>query len=89
MAAYTLSLLHVLNSFDAEGTVAAREAVGDDAVMLDSYQTKPPWKYRPLNGSGVVFHSPISADCAHHHSYYAVQAMIIRQFLVTLYMTNL
>lgn len=87
---YLFTASRINKSTDAEGTVAAREAVGDDVVMLGFVSDSLRGKYRPLNGSGVVLTASVPADWrTSTYSYYAVPVEGSSDtLLVTSYMTN-
>lgn len=87
---YLFTASRINKSTDAEGTVAARKAVGDDVVMLGFVSDSLRGKYRPLNGSGVVLTASVPADWrTSTYSYYAVPVEGSSDtLLVTSYMTN-
>lgn len=87
---YLFTASRINKSTDAEGTVAAREAVGDDVVMLGFVSDSLRGEYRPLNGSGVVLTASVPADWrTSTYSYYAVPVEGSSDtLLVTSYMTN-
>lgn len=87
---YLFTASRINKSTDAEGTVAAREAVGDDVVMLGFVSDSLRGQYRPLNGSGVVLTASVPADWrTSTYSYYAVPVEGSSDtLLVTSYMTN-
>ena len=88
---YLFTASRINKSTDAEGTVAAREAVGDDVVMLGFVSDSLRGEYRPLNGSGVVLTASVPADWrTSTYSYYAVPVEGSSDtLLVTSYMTIL
>ena len=87
---YLFTALRINKSTDAEGTVAAREAVGDDVVMLGFVSYSLRGQYRPLNGSGVVLTAYVPADWrTSTYSYYVVPVEGSSDtLLATFYMTN-
>ena len=87
---YLFTASRINKSTDAEGTIAAREAVGDDVVMLGFVSDSLRGEYRPLNGSGVVLTASVPADWrTSTYSYYAVPVEgSADTLLVTSYMTN-
>ena len=87
---YLFTALRINKSTDAEGTVAAREAVSDDVVMLGFVSDSLRGQYHPLNGSGVVLTAYVPADWrTSTYSYYVVPVEGSSDtLLATFYMIN-
>ncbi|MCO4470549.1 Levansucrase [Streptococcus infantarius subsp. infantarius] len=87
---YLFTASRINKSSDAEGTVAARKAVGDDVVMLGFVSDSLMGSYKRLNGSGVVLTASVPADWrTSTYSYYAVPVEgSTNKVLITAYMTN-
>lgn len=87
---YLFATSRISKSTDAEGTEVAREAVGDDVVMIGFVSASLRGEYRSLNGSGVVLTASVPADWrTSTYSYYSVPVEGSSDaLLVTSYMTN-